>query len=54
MAGRSGLDYAGVAAYLREVERIKPNRQWREIWTGIQAMERAALEVWEKQQQEKK
>jgi hypothetical protein len=43
---RSGLDYTAVAAYLQQVARIRPGRQWSEVWAGIQAMEIAALNAW--------
>lgn len=45
MGERTGLDYDGVATYLYDVVRIK-KRRWRETWIGLQAMERATLEVW--------
>jgi hypothetical protein len=45
MGERTGLDYAGVATHLYDVVRIK-KRRWRETWIGLQAMERATLEVW--------
>lgn len=45
MGGRTGLDYGAVAAYLRDVLCIKPKER-AELFAGIQAMERAALEVW--------
>ena len=50
---RTGLDYSGVEVYLRCVERIPPNRQWAEIWAGLQAMEAAALNAWAQQQRDK-
>ena len=53
MAGRDGLDYAGLCAYLREVERIKP-RKFAEVFACLQAMERAALEEWAKQSEKNK
>ena len=46
MAGRDGLDYAGLCAYLHEVERIKP-RKFAEVFAFLQAMESAALEAWQ-------
>jgi Phage related hypothetical protein (DUF1799) len=45
IAGREGLDYAGLCTFLREVERVKP-RRFAETFACLQAMERAALEVW--------
>lgn len=53
MAGRDGLDYAGLCAYLREVERIKP-RKFTEVFTCLQAMEYAALDEWAKQREKNK
>jgi hypothetical protein len=53
MAGRDGLDYAGLIAYLREVEHIAP-RRFAETFALIQAMERAALDAWAKQQRDSK
>jgi hypothetical protein len=50
MGGREGLDYSGLAAYLREVARIKP-RHFTETFQLIQAMESAALDEWAKQPQ---
>lgn len=50
MAGRDGLDYPGVATYLREVERIKP-RHFQDMFKCLQAMEFAALDEWSKQRQ---
>lgn len=44
--GRTGLDYASVIAYLRDVARVK-RRDWDETFAGIQAMERAALDTWD-------
>jgi hypothetical protein len=46
--GREGLEYGGLAAYLREVERIHP-RRFATVFAQLQAMERAALGVWAKQ-----
>ena len=46
--GRTGLDYAGVIAYLVDVLRIKPQAR-AELLGGLQAMEWAALEVWREQ-----
>jgi hypothetical protein len=52
MGGREGFDYAGLCAYLREVERIKP-RQFAETFACLQAMEQAALTEWAKQRAQK-
>ena len=46
--GRTGLDYAGVIAYLVDVLRIKPQAR-AELLGGLQAMEWAALEIWREQ-----
>lgn len=45
MAGPTGLDYAGVRAFLDEQDIEGPDAR-RDIWRGIQAAERATLEVW--------
>ena len=47
MAGRTGLDYTGVLAYLRDVARIK-GRDLPGTFARLQAMERAALDAWDK------
>jgi hypothetical protein len=52
MGGREGLDYSGLAAYLRDVERIKP-RDFAQTFACIQAMEIAALNEWAGQAKEK-
>lgn len=44
MAGATGLDYAGVRAYLADAVG-KPKRR-REVFAGIRACERGALEGW--------
>lgn len=44
MAGATGLDYAGVRAALDELGLAGDER--RDVWRGIQAAERATLEVW--------
>ena len=49
--GRDGLDYAGVAAYLRDIERIKP-RHFQDTFKALQAMEWAALDEWAKQRKD--
>ena len=41
--GATGLDYAGVRAYLDEAELGEARR---DVWRGILACERATLEVW--------
>lgn len=51
MAGREGLDYAGVSTYLRDVARIKP-RKFPGLFFELQVMERAALKEFQKQRQE--
>lgn len=45
MAGREGLDYSGVDSYLATVPGFRPKAR-AELWAGLRAMERAALEVW--------
>lgn len=47
MAGATGLCYAGCRAYLDELGHTGPER--RSIWLGIQAAERASLDVWAEQ-----
>nr|WP_255632063.1 DUF1799 domain-containing protein [Rhodoferax sp. U2-2l] len=49
--GRSGLDYAAVTAYLRDVERVAA-RTFAHKFMCIQAMELAALDEWDKQRQQ--
>lgn len=44
MGGATGLDYTGVRAWLDEQGSAGPER--RELFAGIQACERATLEVW--------
>lgn len=46
MAGPTGLDYAGVRAFLDEQDIEGGPEARRDIWRGIQAAERATLEVW--------
>lgn len=53
MQGRDGLDYGSVVVYMREVLRIRVGRRWREIWSGVQAMEQAALLAWSEMREEK-
>lgn len=48
LAGREGLDYAGLSAYLHEVARIKP-RHFDATFSALQAMERVALDAWASQ-----
>lgn len=45
MGGATGLDYAGVRAYLDEQD-IAPGAQRRDIFSCIQACEAAALQAW--------
>lgn len=47
MGGATGLDYAGVRAWLRDCgpEDESERREW---WSCIQAAERATLDVWAK------
>jgi len=52
MGGRDGLDYGSVVVYMREVLRIKVDRRWQEIWSGLQAMEQAALRAWGEQSEQ--
>lgn len=49
MAGATGLDYAGVRAYLDEQGLAAHER--REVFAGIQACERATLSAWAEQKQ---
>ena len=51
MSGATGLCYAGCRAYLDELGHTGPDR--RNIWQGIQAAERATLDVWAEQAQAK-
>ncbi len=46
MAGATGLDYAGVRAYLDE-QCIEPGDERRELFDCIRAAEAASLEAWE-------
>ncbi len=48
MHGREGLNYDSVLRYLREIAHIRP-RRLPAVMDCIQAMERAALEEWDKQ-----
>lgn len=52
MAGRDGLDWAGVTAWLRHAERLPPKRLARTLQV-LRHMERAALDVWAQQAAEK-
>lgn len=49
VAGATGLDYAGVRAYLDEEGLAGDSR--RDVVAGIRAAERAALEVWAQQRE---
>jgi len=49
MAGATGLDYAGVRAYLDERQLSSKDRQ--ACFAGIQACERATLDAWAEQKQ---
>lgn len=49
MGERTGLDYAAVTSYLREVLGIKPKER-AALFGGLQAMEWAALEAWAEKQ----
>lgn len=49
MGGATGLDYAGVRAFLDEQQLAGDER--REVFSGIQACERATLEVWAEQRE---
>lgn len=55
MGGATGLDYAGVRAFLDEQQLAGDER--RDVFAGIQACERATLDVWaeqrEREQQER-
>jgi hypothetical protein len=48
MAGATGLDYSGVRAWL---EVMHPKKRHRELLQGIQACERATLDVWAEQRE---
>lgn len=51
MGGATGLDYAGVRAYLQI---SVPKRKARtEVFEGIRAAERATLEVWDQQRKDR-
>ena len=45
MGDKTGLDYASVGAYLRDVEKLKV-KEFRDTFIGLQAMELAALKAW--------
>jgi hypothetical protein len=49
MAGPTGLDYAGVLAYLRELGLLRSER--REVFDAIQACEAEQLLCWDEQRQ---
>jgi hypothetical protein len=54
VAGATGLDYAGVVAWLDEEERCRRlrRRDRAAAWTGIRACEAAVLAVWTQQRTE--
>jgi len=52
MAGRDGLDWAGVTAWLQHAERMRPKRLASTLQV-LRHMERAALDVWAQQAAEK-
>lgn len=49
MGGATGLDYAGVRAYL-ELQDLPPDER-REVFAGLQACERVTLDVWAEQRE---
>lgn len=49
MGGATGLDYAGVRAFLDEQQLAGDER--RDVFAGIQACERATLDVWAEQRE---
>lgn len=51
MMGRTGLDYTAVTGYMRDVARVK-DRDFAHKFMCIQAMERAALDEWEKKREQ--
>lgn len=53
-AGATGLDYAGVRAYLDEQGAAHGSDERRDIWVGICAAERATLDVWAEQSRQNK
>ena len=50
MGGATGLDYAGVRAYL-ELQDLQPE-QLRDVFEGVRAAEAATLEVWAEQRRQ--
>ena len=52
MGGATGLDYAGVRAYLDECSLYPPERG--DVWAGIMAAERGMLEGWALKSQQNK
>ena len=52
MGGATGLDYAGVTAYLRDA--ITSRKPRTEVFEGIRAAERATLGVWAQQREDNK
>lgn len=49
MSGATGLDYAGVSAYLTEQGVVQGTQERKEIFEGLRAAEAATLEVWSEQ-----
>jgi len=52
MGGATGLDYAGVRAYLDEC--ALPVQERADVWRGICAAERGTLDGWADKQQNSK
>lgn len=52
MSGATGLDYAGVRAYLADLDLAADER--REIFAAIRAAEHATLSVWAQKAREEK
>lgn len=50
MQGASGLDYAGVRAWL--LDEVPDEAERRDVWRGIQACEAEQLNVWAEQRQQ--
>jgi hypothetical protein len=55
VAGATGLDYAGVAAYLDEEQRARRlrRRERAGVWTSLRAAETAVLAVWGEQRRKR-